>query len=77
MHAAAASNVAVSDPVVALLLKGEAETASEAEEMYLDANLRRVIELVASPLSDEEFGSHPFIQLLLSHGSRDWEDAVL
>jgi hypothetical protein len=50
---------------------------SEAEEKYLTANLRRVIELVESPISDEEFRAHPLIEMLLSHGSRDWEDSIL
>ncbi len=66
-----------SDPIVPMLLRGDAETVSEAEEKYLDANIRQVIELVESPLSDEEFRAHPLITLLLSHGSRDWEDSVL
>jgi hypothetical protein len=64
------------DPIVQMLLSGEADAVAEAEEKYLDANLRLVIELVESPLSDEEFRAHPLIQLLLSHGSRDWEDST-
>ena len=64
------------DPIVQMLLRGEAETVSEAEEKYLNANLRQVIDLVESPLSDAEFRNHPLISLLLSHGSRDWEDSV-
>ena len=64
------------DPIVQMLLRGEAKTVSEAEEKYLDANLRQVIDLVESPLSDEEFRNHPLIALLFSHGSRDWEDSV-
>jgi hypothetical protein len=65
------------DPIVALLLREEAATLSEAEGLYLDRNLHRIVELVESPLSDEEFGAHPLIALLLSHGSRDWEDSLL
>jgi hypothetical protein len=60
-----------------MLLLGAAQTVSEAEEAYLDAHLREVIRLVESPLSDEEFRAHPLIVLLLSHGSRDWEDSLL
>jgi hypothetical protein len=67
---------AFSDPIVEMLLRGEADTVWEAEEKYLDANLRKVIELAESPLSDEEFRNHPFIVMLMSHGSRDWEDSL-
>jgi hypothetical protein len=67
----------LSDPIVEMLLQGDAETVAEAEEKYLDANLYRVIELVNSTLSDEEFRAHPLITMLLSHGSRDWEDSTL
>ncbi|MCI0335307.1 MAG: hypothetical protein L0228_19025 [Planctomycetes bacterium] len=66
-----------SDPIVQILLRGDAETTSEAEEKYLNANIREVMQLVESPLSDEEFRAHPLIALLLSHGSRDWEDSLL
>ena len=65
------------DPIVQMLLRGEAQSVSEAEEKYLDANLHQVIALVESPLSDEQFRDHPLIALLLSHGSRDWEDSTL
>jgi hypothetical protein len=67
----------LSDPIIQMLLRGDAETVAEAEEIYLDANLHRVIELVESALSDEEFRAHPLITLLLSHGSRDFEDSIL
>jgi hypothetical protein len=55
---------------------GEADTVTDAEEKYLNANIDQVIALVEGPLSDEEFREHPLITLLLSHGSRDWEDSV-
>ena len=77
MQDVATDQIAFSDPIVQMLLRGGAETASEAEEKYLDANIRQVIELVQSPLRDEEFRAHPLIALLLSHGSRDWEDSLL
>jgi hypothetical protein len=64
------------DPIVQILLRGDVPTVSEAEQEYLDANLRQVIELVESSISDEEFRAHPLIALLLSHGSRDWEDSL-
>jgi len=59
-----------------MLLRGDAETVREAEERYLDAHLEEVAALVASPMTDIEFRSHPLIQLLFAHGSRDWEDAL-
>jgi hypothetical protein len=65
-----------SDPIVKMLLRGEAATVSEAEEKYLDANIRQVIALVESPMSDEAFRAHPLIVMLLSHGSREWEDSL-
>jgi hypothetical protein len=64
------------DPIVDLLLRGEAETAAEAEALYLDRHLADVLRLVEGPLSEEEFRSHPLIALLLSHGSRAWEDSL-
>jgi hypothetical protein len=64
------------DPIVQILLRGDAQSVAEAEEQYLDANLRQVIELVRSPISDEEIRADPLIALRLSHGSRDWEDSL-
>jgi hypothetical protein len=49
------------DPVFHLLLTGQAQTAAEAEEMYLNASLPEVIRLLQSPLSDEELGRHPVL----------------
>lgn len=69
------------DPITMLLLTGEASTVHEAETKYLNENVeiisRRVLELVESNLTDEEFGRHPLILLLRGHGSRRWEDSVL
>ena len=65
------------DPVAALLLEGRATTAAEAERMYLEEHLDQVFQLAASPMSDAEFRQQPLIILLLSHGSRGWEDSVL
>ena len=64
------------DPVAQLLLRGEARTVREAEERYLDSCLPEVIRLLQSGLSDEELGRHPLMQMLRSHGSRGWEEAV-
>ena len=64
------------DPVADLLIAGRAETIEEAEEILLDENLDTLLELVDSALSDEEFRRHPLVQLLLSRGSRGWEDST-
>jgi hypothetical protein len=65
-----------SDPVAQLLLNGKAKTLREAEELYLDSCLPEVIRLLQSGLSDEELGRHPLMQMLRSHGSRGWEEAL-
>ena len=65
------------DPVLHLLLTGQARTAAEAEEMYLNASLPEVIRLLQSPLSDEELGRHPLLVMYRRHGSRGWEDSLL
>jgi hypothetical protein len=65
------------DPVLRLLLTGQAETAADAEEMYLDASLPEVIRLLQSPLSNEELGRHPLLVMYRRHGSRGWEDSLL
>ncbi|HMO65150.1 MAG TPA: hypothetical protein PKE47_08015 [Verrucomicrobiota bacterium] len=62
--------------VTELLLRGEAASCAEAEARYLDAHLEEVAVLAASGLSEAEFRRHPLIQLLMSHGSRGWEDSV-
>lgn len=64
------------DPVAQLLLRGEAETFREAEELYLDSCLPEVVRLLQSGLSDEELGRHPLMRMLRAHGSRGWEEAV-
>lgn len=65
------------DPIVGILLRGEASTVHEAEETYLDSHLGEVVKLASSSLSDEEFRRHPLIMMLLSHGSRGFEDSLL
>jgi len=65
-----------SDPVAKLLLSGRAATLREAEELYLDSCLPEVVRLLQSGLSDEELGRHPLMQMLRSHGSRGWEEAI-
>jgi hypothetical protein len=65
------------DPVLSLLLRGEAQTLYEAEEKYLDASLPEVFRLAGSSLSNEELAAHPLYLLLRAHGSRGWEDSLL
>ncbi len=65
------------DPVAELLLSGAAETVSQAEEMYLNAAIPEVLELLRSPLSNDELSRHPLLNLMLAHGSRGWEDSIL
>jgi len=64
------------DPVAQLLLRGDAQTLREAEELYLDTCLPEVIRLLQSGLSDEELSRHPLMRMLRAHGSRGWEEAV-
>lgn len=64
------------DPIVELLLSGRAASVEAAEELYLDEHLNEVIALVSSDLSEDEFRRHPLIVLLLSRGSRAWEDSL-
>jgi hypothetical protein len=65
------------DPVTELLLRGEARTALEAEDLYLQRCMPEVLQLLASPLSNEELGNHPLMVLFRTHGSRGWEDSLL
>lgn len=58
-----------------LLLSGRAQNASEAEEMFLDAELSAITRLVLE-LDDEAFQRHEAVKLLMAHGSRRWEDAI-
>jgi len=64
------------DPVADLILEGKASTVEEAEELYLNSHLEEVLQLVESELSEDEFRRHPLIALLLSRGSRGWEDSL-
>lgn len=65
------------DPVIRLLLRGEAQTLHEAEEKYLDAAIQEILDLLRSPLSNEELAEHPLLKMVLAHGSRGWEDSIL
>ena len=65
------------DPVLRRILDGEASSLHEAEEQYLDDSLPDIFALIASPLDNDELLARPIIQLLLSHGTRGWEDSLL
>jgi hypothetical protein len=67
----------INDPVIQLLLCGEVETLHEAEEKYLDAAIPEILDLLSGPLSNDELAGHPLLNLVLTHGSRGWEDSVL
>jgi hypothetical protein len=67
----------LTDPIVQLLLSGRADTIRAAERLYVEEHLDEVVDLVNSPLSDDEFRQHPLIATLLSRGSRGWEDSIL
>lgn len=65
------------DPVIQFLLHGKAATLWEAEEKYLDAAMPELMELLRSPLTNDELSRHPLLLLMLAHGSRGWEGSVL
>jgi hypothetical protein len=58
-----------------LLLSDQAQAASEAEERFLDEHLEDIVALAAN-LPNSEFSEHEAVKLLMSHGSRPWEDEV-
>ena len=64
------------DPVLKLILTGEAKNLDEAEELYLDRSLPDVAQLCGSSLSNEELMQQPLMQLLLRRGMRGWEDSL-
>ena len=65
------------DPVIELILLGEAQTLHEAEEKYLNAAMPDILELLRSPLTNEELSEHPLLKLIRAHGSRGWKDSIL
>jgi hypothetical protein len=64
------------DPIVRLLISGEAQTFEEAEEVYLDRSLPEVYRLLASSMTNDELANHPLMRLLYFRGSRGWEDSL-
>ena len=65
------------DPVLRLILVGKARSLDEAEEIYLDESMPQVLELLRSPIADEELAQHPLLRLLRVRGSRGREDSLL
>jgi hypothetical protein len=65
------------DPVLRLIFIGRARSLDEAEEIYLDESMPQVLELLRSPVADEELVRHPLLQLLRVRGSRGREDSLL
>jgi hypothetical protein len=65
------------DPVLRLILSGRARTLDEAEEIYLDASMPEVLELLRGTIPDEELARHPLMKLLRFRGSRGREDSIL
>lgn len=58
-----------------LLLSGKAQTAHEAEAMFLDAHLVELARL-AIELDEASFKKHEAVKLLFAHGSRPFEDSL-
>ena len=58
-----------------LLLSGKAQTAWEAEEQFLDDHLDDIA-ILATTLPQDQFVRHEAVKLLMSHGSRPWEDEL-
>jgi len=71
----ALSSESVHEEIDELLLSGQAQTASEAEAMFLDAHLSDIVQL-AMEMDDDAFARHEAVKLLFAHGSRPWEDAL-
>ena len=65
------------DPVLQLILSGRARSLDEAEDLFLDESLPGIIELIGSPLSNDELETHPLLALLRSRGMRGREDSLL
>ncbi len=58
------------DPVLQLILAGRAANLDEAEELFLDESLPIIIELIGSPICNEELETHPLLTLLRSRDAR-------
>jgi hypothetical protein len=65
------------DPFLRLILTCKPQNLDEAEEVYLDASLPLVLELLQRPIPDDELARHPLFSLLRFRGNRGREDSVL
>ncbi len=65
------------DPVLQLILSGRAKNLDEAEELFLDESLPAIVDLIGSPIRNEELANHPLLSLLRSRGMRGREDSLL
>ena len=65
------------DPILHLILSGRAQNLDEAEELFLDESLPAILDLLGSPLRNEELETHPLLVLLRSRGMRGREDSLL
>jgi hypothetical protein len=59
-----------------MIFNGRAQTAAEAENLFLDEHLPEISRLILE-LDSTELRKHEAIKLLMSHGSRSWEDGRL
>ena len=65
------------DPVLQLILSGQARSLDEAEERFLDESLPVIMELIGSSLRNDELENHPLLALLRSRGMRGRDDSIL
>ena len=65
------------DPVLRLILSGRAKSLDEAEELFLDESVPAILELIGSPLGNEQLEGHPLLMLLRARGMRGREDSLL
>lgn len=64
------------DPITQILLAGEAETAEEAEKLYLERSWPEFLAFLDSNASQDELDWHPLVDLLVRRGMRGWEDSL-
>jgi hypothetical protein len=64
------------DPVLQLILAGRARTIHEAEDLYLDESMPVVLDLIGSPLTNDELERNPLMCLLRARGMRGREDSL-
>ena len=65
------------DAIFQILVRGEASTLHDAEEIYLNRAMPEILELLGGHHSNDRLGQHPLLNLVLAHGSRCWEDSIL